>query len=120
MILAPPPPPPPPPMSKEFTEPTKAVANNSLAALCAVARFHQIAADPANLSHQLGLTASSPIGTAELLHAAKHLGLKAKLSKSTPARLHLTPLPALARVKDANGSVRTVILAQCDGQRVLV
>ena len=94
--------------------------DTGLAALCAIARFHQIAADSANLSHQLGLTPSSSIGTAQLLHAAKHLGLKAKLSKSTPARLHLTPLPALARVKDSAGHVRTVILAQCDGQRVLL
>lgn len=104
----------------------------SLAALCMVARFHQIAADPATLAHQLGLQSSAAVGTDDLLRAAKYLGLKAKLSKTTPERLSLTPLPALALMRggDAaesgtnqdhhNTSVRAVILAQCDGKRILL
>jgi multidrug resistance efflux pump len=32
-----------------------------LAALCAIARFHQVAADPATLAHQLGLSANQPL-----------------------------------------------------------
>lgn len=95
-------------------------AQSGLAALCAIARFHQIAADPANLAHQLGLSASSEVTTHDLLRAAKHLGLKAKLSATTAERLVLTPLPALAQVRSLDGSVRTVILAQTDGQRVLL
>ncbi|WGT65760.1 type I secretion system permease/ATPase [Variovorax paradoxus] len=99
-------------------------ANSSLVALCTVARFHQIAADAALLSHQLGLTPSEPVDTATLLRAAKHLGLKAKSSRTTPERLSLTPLPALAvlRHKAVDGSIseRVVILAQCDAQRVLL
>ena len=90
-----------------------------LQALCAIARFHQIAADPATLAHQLGLQPSETIGTSELLRAAKHLGLKAKLSSTTVARLSLTPLPALAATRREDGSMGYVILAQCDGQRVL-
>jgi subfamily B ATP-binding cassette protein HlyB/CyaB len=90
-----------------------------LQALCAIARFHQIAADPPTLAHQLGLQPSEAIGTSELLRAAKHLGLKAKLSTSTPERLQLTPLPALAAIRRPDGSISYVILAQCDGQRVL-
>jgi hypothetical protein len=83
-----------------------AVANPSLVALCTVARFHQIAADVVLLSHQLGLTPSEPVDTATLLRAAKHLGLKAKSSRTTPERLSLTPLPALAvlRNKSEDGS----------------
>lgn len=95
----------------------------TLAALCAIARFHQVAADPANLAHQLGLSPSVPVSIDDLLRAAKHLGLKAKLSRTTPERLALTPLPALARINSSdatNQSARTVILAQCDGQRVLL
>lgn len=104
----------------------------SLAALCMIARFHQIAADPATLAHQLGLQSSAAVGTDDLLRAAKHLGLKAKLSKTTPDRLHLTPLPALAlmRAGTAGEGVaveglsdtpgRVVILAQCDGKRILL
>jgi subfamily B ATP-binding cassette protein HlyB/CyaB len=91
----------------------------TLEALCALARFHQIAADPANLRHQLGLQASEEVGAEELLRAAKHLGLKAKRSATTAARLALTPLPALAAMRRSDGSTGYVILAQCDGERVL-
>ena len=86
-----------------------------LIALCAIARYHHIAADPATLAHQLGLTASCAITQDDLLRAAQHLGLKAQLRTTDAQRLSLTPLPALARVND-----RWVILAQCDGQRVLL
>ena len=95
-------------------------APSSLAALCAIARFHQIAADPANLAHQLGLAASAPVSVQDLLRAARDIGLKAKLSTTTADRLALTPLPALAQVRMESGDIRTVILAQTDGQRVLL
>ena len=104
-----------------------------LAALCAVARFHQVAADPATLAHQLGLSPNQPLAAADLVHAARHLGLKAKLTRTRSDRLALTPLPALALMHSApqadNGgdhgtstpsaALHAVILAQCDGQRVL-
>jgi len=89
-------------------------------ALCAIARFHQVSADPATLAHQLGLQPSDPLGTDDLVRAARHLGLKAKLSTSTPERLQLAALPALALVRGEDGTQRPVIVAQCDGQRVLV
>ena len=96
----------------------------ALAALCAVARLHQIAADPATLAHQLGLSPTDALEPDDLLRAAKHLGLKAKRSSTTIARLALTPLPALAIMRHADASsgvesTRIVILAQCDGKRVL-
>ncbi len=93
-----------------------------LAGLCTLARFHQIAADPQTLGHQLGLSANEPVGASDLLLAAKHLGLKAKLSRTTIERLPLSPLPALALLRSEGGdvrTVRTVLLAQCDGKRVL-
>jgi subfamily B ATP-binding cassette protein HlyB/CyaB len=55
-----------------------------------------------------------------LLRAAKHLGLKARHSRSDAGRLALAPLPALAFLHDEDGGTRVVILAQCDGQRVLL
>lgn len=91
----------------------------SLSALCTIARFHQTAADPATLAHQLGLSRSDTLSTDDLLRAAQHLGLKAKLSRSTPDRLALTPLPALALMRTDDHSLHLVILAQCDGKRVL-
>lgn len=88
-------------------------------ALCLLARLHHIAADPDNLVHELGLAPSDPAGDSELLRAAKHLGLKAKFSNTTPDRLNLTPLPAIALLRCDDGQDRWVLLAQCDGQRVL-
>ena len=86
-----------------------------LAGLCLIARLHQVAAEPAALLHQLGKSPSEPLTPQDLLLAAKHLGLKAKRSPTSLDRLSLTPLPALALMRDG----RVVVLAQCDGQRVL-
>ena len=93
---------------------------SALVALCAVARFHQIAADPATLAHQLGITQSDAVSPDDIVRAAHHLGLKAKLSASSAERLPLAALPALALMRSEDGSTRTVIVAQCDGQRVLI
>ncbi|MBN8504518.1 MAG: type I secretion system permease/ATPase [Burkholderiales bacterium] len=88
---------------------------SELTALAVLARLHHIAAEPEALAHALGLTASQPLSPQDLLRAAQHIGLKAKRTQSTVDRLTLAPLPALARLKDG----RLVVLAQCDGQRVL-
>jgi subfamily B ATP-binding cassette protein HlyB/CyaB len=72
-----------------------------LQALCAIARFHQVASDPATSAHQLGLQPGEAVGTHDLLRAAMHLGLKAKLSSTTVRRLQRTPLPA--------GSLLTIV-----------
>ena len=78
------------------------------------------------------------LNAADLVHAARHLGLKAKLTRTRSDRLALTPLPALALMHSAphadvqqtadnrgdhgtsTPSLHVVILAQCDGQRVLL
>ena len=100
-------------------EPTQHT-DGGLLALCAIARFHQVAADPAALAHQLGLASSKPATVADLLAAAHSLGLKAKHTTTTSDRLSLTPLPALAVLGAAATGAQIVILAQCDGQRVLL
>jgi len=93
----------------------------SLQALCAIARLHQVPADPAALAHQLGLASDEPADVPTLLRAAKHLGLKARHTRTDVSRLSLTPLPALAVLRGAPGQQqRVVVLAQCDGQRVLI
>ncbi|WP_255362618.1 type I secretion system permease/ATPase [Mitsuaria sp. 7] len=89
--------------------------DGALRALCIVARMHHVAADAPSLRHGLGLGASDAPTTQDLLLAAKRLGLKAKRSKTTIDRLSLAALPALATLRDG----RTVVLAQCDGKRVL-
>ncbi len=97
----------------------------AMAALCAVARLHHIAADPAHLAHQLGLSPSEPVGIDDLLRAARHLGLNAKRVRTRCERLVHTPLPALAIMREANGGdganeSSICLLAQCDGRRVLL
>ncbi len=89
-------------------------------ALCLLARLHHVAANPAALIHQLGRSPTELWTTDDLLLAARHLGLKAKLSRTSAERLSVTPLPALAVLRDEQRGARTVLLAQCDGQRVLL
>ncbi len=88
----------------------------ALRGLALVARLHQVAADPDAILHRLGRSPSSPTLLSDVLLAAKDVGLKAKHTRAKLERLSLTPLPALAVMRD--GSV--VVLAQCDGQRVLI
>lgn len=94
-------------------------AAQALESLCLLARLHHIAADAATLAHQLAIDSHSALHSNDLLRAARHIGLKAKLVRTTPDRLSLAPLPALAKMVDADQRERWVLLAQCDGQRVL-
>lgn len=93
---------------------------SALATLCIVARFHQVPADAATLAHQLGLAPDEPADVSTLLRAARQLGLKAKHSRTGIDRLTLIPLPALVMLRSAAGVQRVAVLAQCDGQRVLL
>ncbi|MBN3816679.1 type I secretion system permease/ATPase [Paraburkholderia sp. Se-20369] len=101
---------------------------DSLSALCILARLHNIAADPDILLHELGLSRNALVSDEQLLLASKRLGLKAKIKVTRAERLSLAPLPALARLgnadrsTDASGSeeqYRWVVLSQCDGERVV-
>jgi len=93
----------------------------ALVALCAIARFHQVAADPHHLAHQLGLNSGDVIDADVLVRAARHLGLKARHTRSRPDRLALTPMPALALMRPVSeAEPEFVILAQTDGERVLL
>ncbi|WP_084651823.1 type I secretion system permease/ATPase [Ottowia thiooxydans] len=107
-------------LNDEVSRAVPSKATRSLLALCALARLHHTAADPATLAHQMGLRPSEAAGTDDLLRAAKHLGLRASLSRSSVERLPLCPLPALALVRSEGSGTRAVVLALCDAQRVLV
>jgi len=93
-------------------------ARDPLASLVLLARLHHIACDPDTLRHDLGLSPHAELSDTELLLAARKLGLKSKLSTTPADRLNLAALPALARIH-VDGSPRWVLIAQCDGQRVL-
>ncbi|WP_309962253.1 type I secretion system permease/ATPase [Variovorax guangxiensis] len=88
-------------------------------ALCTLARLHQVAADPSTLAHQLGLGPCDGVDTTIVLRAARLLGLKAKLTRTTLDRLSMTPLPVLALMHGDEGKTRCVILGRCDAHRVL-
>ncbi len=98
---------------------------SGLAALGLLARLHHVSLDANTLGHQLNIPPSRDATAQELLLAAKHVGLKAKLTTCAADRLHLQPLPALAVMRSSNSDgqsnhTRYVLIAQCDGQRLLM
>ena len=103
-------------LAEPAAKPSPETGRNSIDALCLIARLHHVAADPAALLHHLAKGASDVIDIDDLLLAAGHLGLKAKRSGTDAKRLHVAALPALALMRDG----RVVVLAQCDGRRVLL
>ena len=110
----------PPPWAAGASRATAATCP-ALRALCAVARLHHIAADPGHLAHHLGLAPGVHAAPDDLLLAARHIGLKAQWVHSRADRLPLVPLPALALLHGTQpDTLRVVVLAQCDGQRVLL
>ncbi len=104
------------PETQTDTSTSKQNRMDALQALSLVARLHHVPCEAQALLHAQGKTASEPWALADVLLAAKQLGLKAKRSRTALERLPLTPLPALAVMRD--GSI--AVLAQCDGQRVLL
>ena len=110
----------PPPWAAGASRATAATCP-ALRALCAVARLHHIAADPGHLAHHLGLAPGVHAAPDDLLLAARHIGLKAQWVHSRADRLPLVPLPALALLHGTQpDTLRVVVLAQCDGERVLL
>ncbi len=89
--------------------------DTGLAALTMLARFHQVAADPAQLQHQFG-THEHPFQEGDVIRAARHLQLKARSFKTTLAKLEKLPLPAIAQ----NHEGEFFILARIDDSKVLI
>ncbi len=75
--------------------------DTGLTTLIAIARFHQLPAEPEQIAHQFGKP-GQPFTDSELLQAAKALTLKAKRSKATLAELDNSILPAIAKLKDGS------------------
>ncbi len=77
-------------------------ANDSgLGALVALLRLQGVAAEPAQLHHQLGM-AGKPVGIVEMIRCARQLGLKARSLTTRWARLARTPLPGIAELRDGS------------------
>lgn len=89
--------------------------DTGLTCLLLIARFHDLPADGSQLRHQFARSGQL-LSDADLLRAAKHLGLKAGLLNTTWSKLQGTPLPAMAK----RGDGRYVVLAKAEGEKVLV
>lgn len=89
--------------------------DTGLSCLLILARFYDLPADGAQLRHRFARS-NQPLSDAELLHAAKHLGLKAGMTTTRWDRLSGTPLPAMAKRMDG----RYVVLAKIDGDKALI
>ena len=80
-------------------------AQSGLVGLAMIAVRYRIAVDPAQLVHELALTSRSAEAD-DIVRAAKHVGLKAKVLREQPfKRLNSVPLPALIGLKDGGYAV---------------
>ncbi|CAD6520038.1 Toxin RTX-I translocation ATP-binding protein [Paraburkholderia hiiakae] len=91
------------------------VQDAGLIALVTIARFHNIAADAAQLKHAAAVT-TKLFTDKDLVLAARTIGLKARAVPLRQEKLQTTPLPAL--VLDRDG--KHFILAKTDGKTALI
>ena len=89
--------------------------DTGLVCLVLLARFHQAAAEAAQLAHEFG-QAGSAFATREILLAARKLKLKARAAQTSPERLARTPLPAIAAGLDGGW----FLIARAEGDKVLI
>jgi subfamily B ATP-binding cassette protein HlyB/CyaB len=82
--------------------------DGGLAALSLIAGYYRIAADPAQLRHQLALTGRLA-EVEDLVRAANLLALKSRIIRGvTGKRLSAIPYPAILELKDGGFAVLTV------------
>lgn len=99
-----------------MSEPADTAAPASgIAALCVDATAHNLAVDPHRLIHALGL-AGRPVAEADIILAARQLGLKARAGTGTWSRLPATALPAIAQRKDGE----FMVILQCIDDQAVV
>jgi subfamily B ATP-binding cassette protein HlyB/CyaB len=74
-------------------------ADSGLRALCGIAAYYRIAADPIHLQRELALIGREA-GLTDLMRAGQTIGLKARrVSRTTEKQLVATPTPAIARLR---------------------
>jgi len=76
-------------------------ADTGILCLVAMARFHQMAAEPTQLQHQFA-NADQHFGDTELLRAAKALSFKASLVQTSLEKVSNASLPAIGKSKDGS------------------
>lgn len=105
-----------PPESDSVTEETPVdCTDTGLICLLILARFHDLPANGSQLQH-LYAQSGHVLADTDLLRAAKHIGLKAGVHKTTWGKLEGLPLPAMAKLVDG----RYLVVAKVQAEKVLV
>jgi len=74
-------------------------ADSGLRALCGIAAYYRIAADPVHLQRELALSGREA-GVTDLMRASQTIGLKARrVSRTNEKQLVATPTPAIGRLR---------------------
>jgi subfamily B ATP-binding cassette protein HlyB/CyaB len=103
-------------MQEQGTSPGPSAAlDTGLACLAMLARFHNVAVSPEQLTHEY-VAEGQLFGKAEILLASRQLDLKAKAIRTTFERLGQTPLPAIACASDGG----FFIIARMDQEKILI
>lgn len=89
--------------------------DTGLSCLVMVAKFHGIAAEPAQLRHAYAIGATG-MNTIDILRAAKELGMKAKAARVKFEKLAKLRLPAIIKTVDK----QFIILAKAEQDKVLI
>ncbi|MET0089424.1 MAG: cysteine peptidase family C39 domain-containing protein [Candidatus Thiodiazotropha sp.] len=87
--------------------------DTALHALIALARFHQLPAEPEQLAHQFGQP-GQPFGDTQLLQAAKALTLRAKRLTPKLSEIQNAVLPTIAKLKDGSYIILAKIASHQD------
>jgi ATP-binding cassette, subfamily B, bacterial HlyB/CyaB len=96
-------------------------ADTGLLCLAMLAQLHGVAADPAQLAHDLGL--GGPASDGDILQAARRLNLKAKTGRLDFERAAdgRTPLPCIIRITpQGEGKAAFAILAKVENGQALL
>jgi subfamily B ATP-binding cassette protein HlyB/CyaB len=83
--------------------------DSGLCALCGIAAYYRIAADPLQLAHDLALN-GNPASTTDVIRAAQRVGLKSrKVPLRSAGRLESISIPAILRLRESGYVVFTGI-----------
>ncbi|MCW2276589.1 ABC-type bacteriocin/lantibiotic exporter with double-glycine peptidase domain, partial [Rhodoblastus acidophilus] len=97
----------------DFSQAPEAAAprHSGLRALCSIAAYYRIAADPNHLVKELAIEAGEEAPN-ELVRAAVRMDLKARVIENpSPERLASAPVPALLRLKNGSWCVYAGVTA---------
>ena len=89
--------------------------DTGLYSFVSLARFHEVSVDPGQIKHNLAIDAE-PMSEAQILLAAKEVGLKARAAAVDFEKLKRLPLPLIA--EKTNGDF--FLLAQLDADKALI